>query len=49
MKNFNEAYETLKEEKLDDIDSMGYLLRHKKSGAMISIIENGDNIHFLMR
>lgn len=43
MKNFNEAYETLKEEKLDDIDSMGYLFRHKKSGAMISIIENGDN------
>lgn len=36
------AYEVLEEKKLDDIKSMGYLLRHKKSGARISLISNDD-------
>ncbi len=36
------AYEVLEEKKLDDIQSMGYLLRHKKSGARISLISNDD-------
>ncbi len=36
------AYEVLQEKKLDDIKSMGYLLRHKKSGARISLISNDD-------
>ena len=36
------AYEVKKEEKLEDLDSIGYLLRHKKSGARISVISNDD-------
>lgn len=36
------AYEVLEEKKLDDIKSIGYLLRHKKSGARISLISNDD-------
>ncbi len=35
---------SLEEEKsLSDIDSMGYVLRHKKSGARVILIENDDN------
>lgn len=37
------AYEVLEEKKLDDIKSMGYLLKHKKSGARISLISNEDD------
>lgn len=37
-----EAYELLKEEDLKDINSKGYLLRHKKSGARIAIVKNDD-------
>ena len=42
--NFNHlaAYEVLEEKKLDDIESEGCLLRHKKSGARISLISNED-------
>lgn len=36
------AYEVLQEKKLDDIKSTGCLLRHKKSGARISLISNED-------
>ncbi len=36
------AYEVLEETKLDDIKSTGCLLRHKKSGARISLISNDD-------
>lgn len=36
------AYELLEEKKLEDIKSTGYLLRHKKSGAKISLISNED-------
>ena len=35
---------TLQEKKeLKDIDSMGYVLRHNKSGARVILIENDDN------
>lgn len=36
------AYEIIKEQKLEDFNSRGYLLRHKKSGARISVISNDD-------
>ncbi len=36
------AYEILKEEDLKDIRSRGYLLRHKKTGARVMLIENDD-------
>ncbi len=36
------AYEILEERELMDIHSKGYRLRHKKSGAQISIISNDD-------
>ncbi len=37
------AYELLKEENLQGIQSKGYLLRHKKSGARVLLIENVDD------
>lgn len=37
------AYELLKEENLSDINSVGYVLRHKKSGARIAVISNDDD------
>lgn len=36
------AYDIIKEENLKDIRSTGYLLRHKKTGARIMLIENDD-------
>lgn len=36
------AYEVIEQRKLTDIDSVGYLLRHKKSGAKISVVSNSD-------
>ncbi len=36
------TYELVKEEKLLGIHSEGYLLRHKKSGARVLLIENED-------
>ena len=36
------AYEVVKEEKLTDIHSKGWLLRHKKTGARVMLIENDD-------
>lgn len=38
----NEAYELQKEYDLNEIQSKGYLLKHKKSGARINVIENTD-------
>lgn len=35
-------YEIIKEEKIEDIKSMGTLLRHKKSGARVLLLENAD-------
>lgn len=37
------TYEVLKEEKLRGIHSDGFLLRHKKSGARVLLIENDDD------
>lgn len=42
-KNNISAYEVKEERKLSDIDSVGYVLRHKKSGARVVVIENDDN------
>lgn len=36
------AYELIETTELKDINSVGYLLRHKKSGARISLISNDD-------
>lgn len=43
--NLNEckAYELLDQQDLEGIKSKGYILRHKKSGARISIVENDDD------
>ena len=38
-----EAYELIKKQQLNDINSEGYLLRHKKSGARIALISNDDD------
>lgn len=37
------AYELVKEQELQDINSKGYVLRHKKSGARIALISNDDD------
>lgn len=37
------AYELIRKEQLTDINSEGYVLRHKKSGAHISLIKNDDD------
>ncbi len=37
-----EAYELIEERELEDINSRGYLMRHKKSGARIVAISNDD-------
>jgi len=37
------AYELVREERLPGIHSNGFLLRHKKSGARILLVENDDN------
>lgn len=47
-------YTLLKQEKIADIRSMGYLLRHDKSGARVMVLENDDenkvfNIAFARR
>lgn len=36
------AYEVIKKESLKEIDSIGYLVRHKKSGARLVLISNDD-------
>ena len=36
------AYEVIREEQLTDLGSKGTLLRHKKSGAKVALIENDD-------
>lgn len=40
--NHLKAYEVLKEEEFQDIHSKGWLLRHKKTGARVMLIENSD-------
>lgn len=36
------AYELVKQERIDDVQSEGYLLRHKKSGARVLLLDNED-------
>ena len=36
------AYELIEESKILDLNSTGYLLRHKKSGARVAVLENDD-------
>lgn len=36
------AYEVVERRKIEDINSMGYILKHKKSGARIVVCENDD-------
>ena len=36
------AYELVKEESIEDLSSVGYLLRHKKTGARIVLLTNDD-------
>ena len=36
------AYEVVKEKNVNDLNSMGYLLKHKKTGAKIFILSNDD-------
>lgn len=36
------AYELIESRELEDLKSMGYVLRHKKSGARVSLISNED-------
>ena len=37
------AYEVLEERRIEDIASMGYILRHKKSGARVCVVANDDD------
>lgn len=37
------AYELVMQEQIPDVQSMGYLLRHRKSGARVLILENEDD------
>ena len=37
------GYELIEERSLQDISSTGYILRHKKSGARVCIVSNGDD------
>lgn len=36
------AYEVVKEKNVVDLNSKGYLLRHKKTGAKVFILSNDD-------
>ncbi len=38
-----DAYELIKEQQLNDINSKGYIFRHKKSGARVALISNDDD------
>lgn len=38
-----DAYEVLEERELKDLNSIGYRIRHKKSGAKIAVISNDDD------
>ena len=37
------AYEVLEKREIKDIDSMTYLLKHKKTGARVALISNRDD------
>ncbi len=36
------SYEILEKRRIDDINSMSYLLKHKKTGAYVALLENDD-------
>ncbi len=38
-----QAYEILEKRKIDDLDSMSYVMKHKKSGARIALLSNKDD------
>ena len=42
MKDYEKKYQLLREEKLEDIHSTGYLLQHVKSKAHVLVIANDD-------
>lgn len=44
LKNFSHKdYETISVEKLEDLNSVGLLLKHKKSGARVCLVSNEDD------
>ena len=54
MKDYEKKYQLLREEKLEDIHSTGYLIQHVKSKAHVLVIANDDenkvfNISFRTR
>lgn len=38
----HEAYELVEKRRMEDINSTGYLLKHKKTGARVALVENED-------
>ena len=40
------AYEVIQKEDLSDIKSQGFLLKHKKSGARVLLMENDDETRY---
>ena len=45
MKNVRDlvAYEVIEEKELKDLNSLGYVLKHKKTGAKVALISNDDD------
>lgn len=39
----NPNYDVLMEKRIDDLNSMGYILKHKKSGARVVLLSNDDS------
>ena len=37
------AYEFIKKEEIHELNSTGYLLRHRKTGARVALLANDDN------
>lgn len=37
------AYEIIEKRQIDDLNSLSYILRHKKSGARVALLSNDDN------
>lgn len=37
------SYEIIEKREIQDLNSMSYLLRHKKTGARVALLENDDN------
>ena len=43
------AYEILEKRMIDDLNSEGIVLKHKKTGAKIALLSNDDDNTFLSR